>query len=175
MITTEHAAEPQAPDERPDLAAVRTELGEQRRFRVEQLALLESPGAGLPDGAGQPSDVDPLSEVTVALRAAARFALADIDAALARLGDGTYGRCDSCHVAIPAEQLRAVPSMRSCLRCQRPGGAWTRHRDAGDPPRPGRRRDTTGPDLLPRRPRTHAADTGRDTGRRAGPSPSRRP
>jgi DnaK suppressor protein len=45
--------------------------------------------------------------------------LAAIDAALARLEDGTYGRCTSCHRAIPFERLEARPWAALCIDCQR--------------------------------------------------------
>jgi DnaK suppressor protein len=47
----------------------------------------------------------------------ARVALAGIDAAVARLDDGTYGTCVSCGREIPAERLDALPATPSCLDC----------------------------------------------------------
>lgn len=46
-------------------------------------------------------------------------AIAEIDEALARLDDGTYGICETCGVDIPIERLRAVPTSRRCVDCQR--------------------------------------------------------
>jgi RNA polymerase-binding protein DksA len=43
--------------------------------------------------------------------------LADINDALARIENGTYGRCENCHRPIPRERLEAVPYARYCLRC----------------------------------------------------------
>lgn len=37
--------------------------------------------------------------------------------ALARIADGTYGRCVSCGNAIPAERLEAIPTVERCARC----------------------------------------------------------
>jgi RNA polymerase-binding transcription factor len=45
--------------------------------------------------------------------------LAAIDSALARLDDGTYGRCASCHREIPFERLEARPWASLCIDCQR--------------------------------------------------------
>lgn len=45
--------------------------------------------------------------------------LAAIDAALARLDEGTYGRCTSCHREIPFERLEARPWAALCIDCQR--------------------------------------------------------
>ncbi len=48
--------------------------------------------------------------------------LAAIDAALARLDAGTFGRCTSCHRDIPAERLEARPWAALCIDCQRAAG-----------------------------------------------------
>jgi RNA polymerase-binding protein DksA len=44
--------------------------------------------------------------------------LADVEAALARLADGSYGRCADCGIAIPAARLDANPAARCCVACQ---------------------------------------------------------
>ncbi|GAB3997682.1 TraR/DksA family transcriptional regulator [Nocardioides marmoraquaticus] len=54
---------------------------------------------------------------TSALLAGARQRLAEVDAALARLGDGTYGRCERCGEPIPEARLLARPSARTCVPC----------------------------------------------------------
>lgn len=41
--------------------------------------------------------------------------VAEIDAALARIDDGTYGLCSKCGAAIPEERLDAVPYATLCL------------------------------------------------------------
>ncbi|MGZ6928750.1 MAG: TraR/DksA family transcriptional regulator [Acidimicrobiia bacterium] len=43
--------------------------------------------------------------------------LADIEAALAKLEDGTYGKCESCGQPIGAARLEAMPSARLCISC----------------------------------------------------------
>jgi RNA polymerase-binding protein DksA len=45
--------------------------------------------------------------------------LRDIDAALERLDDGTFGVCESCNKLIPKTRLKAVPHARCCVECQR--------------------------------------------------------
>jgi hypothetical protein len=45
--------------------------------------------------------------------------LAELDAALARLDDGTWGRCERCDGAIGRVRLRALPETRWCLPCSR--------------------------------------------------------
>ncbi len=41
--------------------------------------------------------------------------LTEIDAALLRIADGTYGRCEVCGDPIPDERLRARPAARTCI------------------------------------------------------------
>ena len=41
-----------------------------------------------------------------------------IDDALARMADGSYGVCDSCGLEIAEERLRALPFTRMCRDCQ---------------------------------------------------------
>ncbi len=45
--------------------------------------------------------------------------LAAIDAALARLDEGTYGRCTACHRPIGDDRLEALPWAALCIDCQR--------------------------------------------------------
>ena len=52
-----------------------------------------------------------------ALLAQARVRLDDIDAALARLRAGTYGRCEQCGEHISPQRLDARPAARLCIRC----------------------------------------------------------
>jgi RNA polymerase-binding protein DksA len=52
-----------------------------------------------------------------AVRDAARRRLADLDDALRRLDDGTYGICAECGKPIPGERLEARPSARTCVGC----------------------------------------------------------
>lgn len=42
-----------------------------------------------------------------------------IDAALARIEAGTYGKCVNCGAPIPEERLEAIPWATLCLDCKR--------------------------------------------------------
>ena len=55
-----------------------------------------------------------------ALADAARDDMAEIQAALARLADGSYGTCQVCGARISAERLAARPAARTCVGCVRP-------------------------------------------------------
>ena len=41
-----------------------------------------------------------------------------IDAARARIADGSYGECADCGVPIPVERLEAQPTALRCVACQ---------------------------------------------------------
>jgi len=56
--------------------------------------------------------------VDVAVKRAAEAALADAEHALAKLGDGTYGICESCGARIDRARLEILPSARCCMDCQ---------------------------------------------------------
>jgi len=47
----------------------------------------------------------------------------EIDAALARMDEGTYGRCESCGQDIPFERLEARPTATLCVTCKQAGAA----------------------------------------------------
>jgi len=49
----------------------------------------------------------------------ARSRLAELDAALARLDAGTYGRCERCGGPVGDERLEARPEARLCITCAR--------------------------------------------------------
>lgn len=44
--------------------------------------------------------------------------LADIDAALVRLGEGTYGFCVNCKQMIDTDRLAILPTATLCLACE---------------------------------------------------------
>lgn len=67
--------------------------------------------------------------------------LAQIDSALERIRQGSYGQCDICNGKIPLARLNALPYAVTCIECQRTaetggagglGGAdWSRVLDNG--------------------------------------------
>jgi DnaK suppressor protein len=44
--------------------------------------------------------------------------VAEIDAALARIEDGTYGVCEDCNEPIESRRLEAIPWARRCFTCE---------------------------------------------------------
>ncbi|HEU4573069.1 MAG TPA: TraR/DksA C4-type zinc finger protein [Candidatus Limnocylindrales bacterium] len=55
----------------------------------------------------------------LALRDRNAAQLAEVEAALARLDDGTYGTCVRCGRPIAPERLDALPWAAHCIDCQR--------------------------------------------------------
>jgi DnaK suppressor protein len=60
--------------------------------------------------------------------------LTQIDRALVRLKQGTYGLCEGCGLKIPVARLNALPYTTLCIKCQRemetvPG--WERRAELG--------------------------------------------
>ena len=43
--------------------------------------------------------------------------LSDIEDALAKFENGTYGECESCHQRIAEARLEAMPAARLCINC----------------------------------------------------------
>ncbi|WP_223269359.1 TraR/DksA C4-type zinc finger protein [Frigoribacterium sp. ACAM 257] len=54
-----------------------------------------------------------------AVRRSALERAADAEAALGRLADGTFGRCERCAARIGAARLEARPTARLCIDCAR--------------------------------------------------------
>ena len=52
-----------------------------------------------------------------AVRRSALGRAADADAALGRLADGTFGRCERCAARIGEARLEARPTARLCIDC----------------------------------------------------------
>ena len=99
-----------------------------RQLLLEERASLHAKLAELgfaDDGTGL--DYDPnfadSSQVTAergeaeALAGELRDALAEVEQALHRLDEGTYGNCDVCGRPIAAARLEAMPAARLCIDC----------------------------------------------------------
>ena len=67
--------------------------------------------------------------------------LVQIDGAIERFREGTYGRCQVCNGKIPLARLNALPYAMTCIECQRAaergeggtatGADWSRVMDTG--------------------------------------------
>ncbi len=103
-------------DVRAELEAVRDEL---RAELAELTAVPRDPvGAvsfGKRVGEGTSQAVERIAQVDAARRLDAK--LRDVERALVKLEEGTYGVCDGCGVRIAPERLEAIPWAVRCVRC----------------------------------------------------------
>ena len=74
-----------------------------------------------PSGAERYAGVELIPEGLIADKIARE--LAEVDAALGRIAQGSYGTCVSCGGPLGLQRLRAIPEARFCLGCSghRPG------------------------------------------------------
>jgi DnaK suppressor protein len=118
-------------DQAPELApAARAAIGEQltrrqRELRAEiekQLRTQDDPGlVGMRNRMEDTDDwavADMMAHQDIALVSRDLTELAEVEAALARLADGTYGECMDCGMPIPPARLTAYPTARRCVACQ---------------------------------------------------------
>ncbi|GAB3850484.1 TraR/DksA family transcriptional regulator [Dactylosporangium cerinum] len=101
-------------DTGPSIDTVRQTLQDQLRQHTETLAALVAAGAD-PSATGE----DPHAIAT--RTATARRAIEEVTAALSRIAEGSYGRCERCTGPIPAERLEILPHARLCVPCQASG------------------------------------------------------
>lgn len=94
-----------------ELLTFRAMLEEQRDFRLDQLAALRRPLTRHRLGAGN-------REISVVLTVGAETALHEVEAALRRMQDGSYGSCVTCGGAIDVERLEILPQTPVCMSCQ---------------------------------------------------------
>ncbi len=56
-------------------------------------------------------------ELTLGLLGSDQDVLDQIEAAIERVEDGSYGRCETCGEQIPKSRLEAMPYAARCVRC----------------------------------------------------------
>lgn len=61
---------------------------------------------------------DAMAGLDIALVAHDVAEIAEVEAALRRAADGSYGRCVDCDEPIPVARLDAYPTAMRCIRCQ---------------------------------------------------------
>ena len=64
------------------------------------------------------SPIGTASEESFALAAGAHETVREVDRALSRIADGTYGVCEACDGAIPYRRLKALPATTVCYICK---------------------------------------------------------
>ncbi len=108
-------------------AEVSALLAAERAATLERLERLEWEFAGIVEAvgpAGADDEHDPEGATiaferqhVAALASQARSHLAQIEAAMRRLAQGSYGICQDCARPIPAARLAARPASTTCLSC----------------------------------------------------------
>lgn len=58
-------------------------------------------------------------ETNLSIEHGLKKSLRDVQSALKRLEDGTYGLCKYCNQPIPEERLKARPTSSSCVTCKK--------------------------------------------------------
>ena len=111
------------PAARAALAQALTQRQRELRSEIEkQLRTQDDPRlVGLRNRLEETDDwavADMMAEQDIALVSRDLHELAEVEAALARLADGTYGECMDCGQAIPGPRLTAYPTARRCVACQ---------------------------------------------------------
>ena len=99
------------------LTALRSRLQEDRQFRRQQLQDIARRAVEVVETDCTP-DLDAHSEVRRQLTIAAQTALAETEAALARMDAGRYGGCGRCGRTISLQCLFVHPQARYCTGCQ---------------------------------------------------------
>lgn len=94
------------------------------RLRGEVSALegeaLRPTGRALDEGGADadPGQADANEELALHLLGPAAGVLAEVEAALDRLGRGAFGACEACGRVIARPRLDALPYARRCVRCE---------------------------------------------------------
>jgi RNA polymerase-binding protein DksA len=109
-----------------ELNAVRAQLeAEARELRgeiddaEEQTAALKRDAGS--EGTGDEADAGSKTferEHEMSIAANSRDLLLQVERALARLDEGTYGRCENCGNPIPKARLQAFPRATLCVSCK---------------------------------------------------------
>ena len=95
---------------------------ESLQAEADQLAAEREPGdVQFDEESGEGDTLAVERERDLALSFQARGAVDEIDAALAKILDGSYGICEQCGATIPRERLRAIPYAALCVQCKSMG------------------------------------------------------
>jgi RNA polymerase-binding transcription factor DksA len=102
--------------------AIYQEQATSLRAEADSLALEREPGdVQFDEESGEGGTVTVDRERNLALSGQASLAVEEIDDALKRIVDKTYGYCERCFQPIPKPRLRALPYARLCVACKSGG------------------------------------------------------
>ncbi len=102
--------------------AIYQEQATSLRAEADSLALEREPGdVQFDEESGEGGTVTVDRERNLALSGQASLAVEEIDDALKRIDDKSYGYCERCFQPIPKPRLRALPYARLCVACKSGG------------------------------------------------------
>ena len=109
-----------------DLAKIRARLEDERKRLLVELDQLKTDiqpaevrREGSPFGKREEEATESFElEKRLALERQAREALAEVERALSKFENGTYGLCDICGQPIDPARLDALPQASLCLKCK---------------------------------------------------------
>ncbi len=102
--------------------AIYQEQATSLRAEADSLALEREPGdVQFDEESGEGGTVTVDRERNLALSGQAVLAVEEIDDALVRIKDKTFGYCERCFQPIPKPRLRALPYARLCVACKSGG------------------------------------------------------
>jgi DnaK suppressor protein len=102
--------------------AERLEEADALKAEADQMALDAEPGdTQFDDESGEGSTTAVDRERDLALSAQARAEVVEIDVALDKIDEGTYGVCDKCGKSIPKARLEVIPWAALCVNCKSGG------------------------------------------------------
>jgi DnaK suppressor protein len=107
--------------EKQKLDYFRNLLIEQRRQAVEDMTADQATALESSDGvidSGELADADVNDSTALDLGGRSQQLIEEIDDALLRIEDGTYGQCARCGKPIDEERLKAMPSAKYDAKCQ---------------------------------------------------------
>ncbi len=111
---------------RKDLKPVEDKLQTERDGLLHQIAEIEARYYGEESDVtaravdeGEPETITTDRERDLSLLENARVVLDQVEIALRKIEDGSYGRCANCGKSIEAARLKALPHASLCISCKR--------------------------------------------------------
>ena len=104
----------------PDTSVVRVQLEDERerlRTRLRELGAGSDASLAFDGGFADSSQVTAERGELEAIAGTLTDTLQEVEDALAKLDDGSYGRCESCGGEIAQARLEAKPAARLCISC----------------------------------------------------------
>jgi len=102
------------------LSDLRASLEQERsdlRERLTEMGLLSGGDLAFDQNFADSSQVTAERGEVEALAGSLREALTDVEAALVKLDNGTFGICEGCGEQIPPGRLEAMPGAKLCMDC----------------------------------------------------------